>query len=478
MVTVTALVEPASGEEVIEHRYVPRGTAMQLLECRDKEVLISGPAGTGKSRACIEKIHLLALINPGMRALMARKTQVSMTSTGLVTYREHVAKEAITTGIVRWYGGSQEEAAGYRYSNGSIINVGGMDKPTKIMSSEYDVAYVQESIELTEADWEAITSRLRNGKISFQQLIADTNPDTEIHWLKQRCDRGTTTMLNSRHEDNPVLFDRVIESHQGKETVRYVTTTAGQSYIEILNNLTGVRKLRLRDGLWVAAEGIVFEDWNPTIHMVDRFKIPDEWTRWWVVDFGHTNPFVLQCWAEDPDGRLYRYREIYMTGRLVEDHAKQIMRIVCPGATWDDKNTCWVGGNWIEPKPRAIICDHDAEDRATLKRYLGLGTKAATKTVLDGIDAVSGRMRVAKDGKPRVLFLRDSLVERDPKLVAAKLPCNTEEEIPGYVWDRAPGKAPKEAPVKENDHGCDTLRYMIAERDLRPQGSPYRYFDE
>jgi predicted transcriptional regulator len=41
------------------------------------------------------------------------------------------------------------------------------------------------------------------------------------------------------------------------------------------------------------------------------------------VDFGYTNPFVMQWWAEDPDGRLYLYREIYRTRRLVEDHAKR-----------------------------------------------------------------------------------------------------------------------------------------------------------
>jgi hypothetical protein len=50
-------------------------------------------------------------------------------------------------------------------------------------------------------------------------------------------------------------------------------------------------------------------------------------------------------------------------------------------------------------------------------------------------------------------------------------PC-TEEEIPGYVWDpgtaaaRAAEKPPKEAPLKENDHGCDAMRYVVAERDL------------
>jgi hypothetical protein len=428
---------------VIEHRYRPRGTARQLLECREPEVLLSGPAGTGKSRACLEKLHLMALLNPGLRGLMVRKTAVSLTSTGLVTFREHVARESIAVGHVTWYGGSQQEAAAYRYTNSSIINVGGMDKPTKIMSSEYDVIYVQEAIELTETDWESLTTRLRNGKVSFQQLIADTNPDVATHWLKMRADRGATLLLESRHEDNPVLVDE-----------HGTHTEVGAAYIAKLDALTGVRHLRLRKGLWVAAEGMIYEEWDARLHLVDRFPIPDTWTRWWSVDFGFTNPFVLQCWAEDPDGRLWLYREIYRTKRLVEDHAKHILKVVAPG------------GRWREPKPRAVVCDHDAEDRATLERHLGLGTVAARKSVSDGIQAFAARLRPAGDGRPRLMILRDSLVERDADLEASARPTCTAEEIPGYVWDQGVGKAPKEAPVKDNDHGADAGRYMVAERDL------------
>ncbi|PXY27421.1 phage terminase large subunit [Prauserella muralis] len=431
---------------VIEHVYRPRGAALTLLHSRDPEVLLSGPAGTGKSRACLEKLHLMALLNPGMRGLMVRKTAVSLTSTGLVTYEQHVAAESIQAGHVSWYGGSQKEAAAWRYTNGSIINVGGMDKPTKIMSSEYDVIYVQEAIELGKEDWEACSSRLRNGKVSFQQLIADTNPSHANHWLKKRADTGSTKILWSKHEDNPVYFDE-----HGQPTER------GRAYLERLDALTGVRKLRLRDGLWVSAEGIIWEEWDEAIHLVDRRPIPDSWPRWWVVDFGYTNPFVCQFWAEDPDGRLWRYREIYHTRRLVEDHARQILKLVAPG------------GRWKEPKPRAIVCDHDAEDRATLERHLGMSTVAAKKDVTPGIEAVATRFRRAGDGKPRLMLMRDSLVERDADLDARELPTCTEEEIPGYVWDVQDGKPPKEQPVKENDHGCDAMRYVVAERDLQPK---------
>lgn len=448
--------------------YEPRGSALEVFRRREPEVLLSGPAGTGKSRACLEKIHAICLKNPGVRALAVRKTGKSLASTGLVTFREHVAKESLEANHVKWFGGSQQEPAAYRYANGSKLVVGGMDDPTKIMSSEYDIAYVQEATELTVKDWEAITTRLRNGKISFQQLIADCNPDVPKHWLKARCDRGQTVMLHCRHTDNPRLWNGA------------AWTPEGEAYMQVLRALTGVRYQRLYEGRWVAAEGLIYEHWDPAVHVIPRFEIPATWTRWWSVDFGYTNPFVLQCWAEDPDGRLYLVREIYKTRTLVEDHAKTILRTVqrcarhCKAARRG--HDCWACDNcvteWTEPKPRAIVCDHDAEDRATLERHLGMSTVAADKRVKVGLEAVQTRTKPAGDGRPRIFLLADSLLERDEALEEAKKPACTEEEIPGYVWDpgtaaaRAAEKPPKEAPLKENDHGCDGMRYVVAERDL------------
>lgn len=426
---------------MIHRSYTPVGAALDLFKCRAPEVLISGPAGTGKSRAALEKVHAIAMANPRMRGLILRKTQTSLGSTTLVTWREHVVAEALAEGLVDFYGGSAQHSPQYRYKNGSTIVVGGMDKATRIMSSEYDIAYVSEAIELTVTDWEAITTRLRNGRVSFQQLIADTNPDTPTHWLKQRCDRGQTVILESRHEDNPTLFDQATGQH----------TPRGSAYMGVLDNLTGVRYHRLRKGLWVAAEGVIYDGWDPAVHLVDRFTPPAGWDYWWTVDFGFVHPFVWQAWAQDPDGRLYLVREIFHTKRLVEDHAKQILALAAR------ENL---------PRPRAVICDHDAEGRATLEKHLGMSTMPAKKAVLEGIQAVAGRLKAAGDGRPRVFLMRDALVERDPELVEAKKPTCTVEEIPGYVWDLGAGKKTREAPLKEMDDGCDAMRYVVAQNDL------------
>jgi phage terminase large subunit len=424
-------------------RYEPRGAAAELFRARDPELCIVGAAGTGKSLACLYRMHLVALSNPAFRGLIVRKTAVSLTSTTLVTFKKKVVKEAIASGLCRWYGGSAEQAAGYYYDNGAVINVGGMDKPEKIMSSEYDLVFADEATELTLDDWEAIGTRLRNGGLAWQQQVAAANPGHPTHWLKQRADEGKMRMLTSIHRDNP----RFVNADG-------TLTPDGTGYMAKLDALTGVRRLRLRDGKWAAAEGLVYEDFDPTAHVVDQAVIKPEWRRTWVIDFGYTNPFCWQDWAEDADGRLYLVREIYATKGLVEDHARTILGIVAPG------------GKWIEPKPRAIICDHDAEDRATLQRHLGMGTIAAHKTVKDGIQAVQARLRPAGDGKPRLFICANAIVERDPALAEAKKPTCTLEEIVGYIWDAQPGKQPKEAPVKQDDHGMDALRYVVAECDL------------
>jgi phage terminase large subunit len=85
-------METAGAEELRPgHRpYQPFGAALQLLLCRDPEVLISGPAGTGKSRACLEKLHLCAEKYPGMRGLIVRKSRESLTEAALFTFENKV----------------------------------------------------------------------------------------------------------------------------------------------------------------------------------------------------------------------------------------------------------------------------------------------------------------------------------------------------------------------------------------------------
>ena len=97
-----------------------------------------------------------------------------------------------------------------------------------------------------------------------------------------------------------------------------------------------------------------------------------------------------------------------------------------------------------------------------------MSTSPAKKTVSDGIQAVQSRLKAAGDGRPRLFLVRGALNERDSELEDAKKPTCTEEEVVGYVWAVKPGTAGglKEEPVKQDDHGMDAMRYMVAELDL------------
>lgn len=418
-----------------EKPYCPYGKALDLMMGREDEILMAGPAGTGKSRACLEKMHLCAQKYPGMRGLFVRKIRASCTESCLVTYEDKVVPE----GHPCVKGPQRLNRQSYKYPNGSELVVGGMDKSSKTLSTEYDIIYVQEAIELVEDDWELLTRPLRNGKMPYQQIIADTNPDKPTHWLKMRCNVGKTRMIESRHEDNPLLWDQRENDW----------TPFGVSYITKLDALSGPRKPRLRFGKWVQAEGVVYEDWDASVHIIDPFEIPKDWVRHWSIDFGFNHAFVCQWWAKNPDGDVFLYREWYKTKWLVEDHARKIVAL-----------------SVNDPKPFQVITDHDAEDRETFEKHAKVKTIAAFKDVSPGLQAVASRLKSENGRKPRIFVMRNSLVERDPALVEAKLPTCFAEEIDGYVWNLTGGRNKGEEPIKEGDHSMDACRYFVAQLDV------------
>lgn len=402
--------------------FQPFGAALEVFYCKDPEILSCGPAGTGKSRGILEKMHFCAMKYPGMRGLIVRKTRESITQSAMVTFEEFVLPD---DGSVKFRTAQQE----YRYNNRSKIVIGGMDKASKVLSSEYDFIYAQEATELTEEDWETLTTRCRFGKMPYNQVVGDCNPDSSRHWLLKRRNDNKLRYFRSIHEDNPVLFN-----HKTGEW-----TERGEAYMDRLSNLTGVRRKRLFEGIWASAEGAIYEEyWKPEVHLINRMAIPFHWPRVWVVDFGFRDPMVIQVWALDEENDLaYRFAELYQTNLLVED-AAAIMK------------------HWMrrehEPRPRAIVCDHDAEGRATLERHLGMDTMPADKGILAGIDIVQAKLRDDK-----LLFLRDSSIEVDVELRDSGRPWRTEDEFDSYEWN---DKVIREKPKDGDDHGLDCTRYF------------------
>lgn len=432
--------------------YQPYGAAVDFWKCKTPEVILSGPAETGKTRVALEKLDALLWKYSGAQAVMVRKQYSDMPGSCIQTYEKKVLgawnpeigegkggfDQALTP--VSKFGGEKPQF--YSYPNGSRLWVCGLDKPGKVLSSERDFAYVNQAEELELDDWETLTTRVtgRAGNAPYAQVIADCNPGARTHWILERARENKLSLFYSRHEDNPTLFspETGLITQQGKRT------------IETLENLTGVRLERLRYGRWASAEGVIYDQWDPATHLIDPIVLSPHWRRIRVIDFGLVHPFVCAWFAIDFDGRLYLYRQIYMTGRTVATHARQIVELT--------------GDEFIE----ATICDHDAEDRQTLQEN-GISNLAARKDVLLGIGRVQDRLKKQIDGRARLFIFRDSLVEVDQSLKMAHKPYAVEQEIDGYIWM---DNAKKEQPVKQDDHGLDVVRYACTYVDEYGPGLP------
>lgn len=406
--------------------YEPRGQMGEFWRCRDQEVMLCGSAETGKTRCSLELLDALAWKYSKMQAVIVRKIRGTIVPSVVQTYINKVLKGD----AVKPYGGKNPEW--FDYPNGSRIWLAGMDDPGKALSSERDIIYVNQAEELKLEDWETLLTRAtgRAGNMPYSKVMGDCNPDGPHHWILSRRSSGKMRFFTAVHEDNPTLWDAVNKRW----------TPQGERTIAILDGLTGVRYWRLRRGEWRAAEGIVYEDYDSSVHRVSPFKVPSDWRRIRSIDFGFKNPFVCQWWAIRPeDGAMFLYRELYGTKRIVAEWATKIKELS--------------EGEDIE----VTITDHDAEDRATLD-HEGIKSIAAMKDISSGIQAVQKRLK-----DKRVFFMDGALVERDPSLDEKRKPACTVEEIDSYVWPKAQdGRPLKEVPIKENDHGADSLRYVIA----------------
>lgn len=384
--------------------YRPRGAALQLFTHRVPEICLSGPAGTGKTRACLEYVHCLAQSYPQSRHLILRKTRASLTESVLVTLEDKVLVDPQATA-----GAHRANRHSYRLRNGSEIVCGGLDKVSRIMSTEYDTIYIAEATEITFDDFDPLLTRLRNYKMPWQQVIMDCNPASPAHWIYRRAQQGTLMMLQSKHADNPSVRPQ---------------------YLARLRSLTGTRYQRLYLGNWVSNEGAVYPEFGPEC-MVQRFDPPKDWLRLVGIDFGFVNPASVQWWARSGDGVWYLYRELYQTGLTADQLADAILQHS-------------QGENVY-----AYYSDHDAQQRAMLRKR-GIYTQLAVKDVRPGIEYIGELM-----AKQQFKLMVGSLIQVDETLKERQLPISLSEELPDYTWNvNAGSQNAREAPEKENDHAC------------------------
>lgn len=397
------------------------------MESIAPSLLWSGAFGGGKSRLLCEKVLFLAERYPKNRLGVFRKTYTSLRETTMATFFDEVCP---SDHVATW----NKSEHRLTLKNGSVVLFEGLDKSSRIASMNLGGAGIDQCEEITEDDWRMVEGRLRHQAPSVRQVVGACNPAAPDHWLYK------------------LFFETKPEGHEVYHANTLDNPYLPEDYKDRLKLFRGIYYDRYVLGKWVGMSGQVWPVWDPQVHVVEPFEVPKDWRRFRVVDFGYTNPLVVQWWALSPDkpeggqpaNSLFRYREIYQTHLLVAEAAKLISR--------------FSEGEDIE----ATIADHDAEDLATLENGLGTVVQRAIKDVSPGVQAVHRHLDPSQKGGPRLFLFKDALVSTDLALEAERKPTCTEQEIASYVWPKSTsGKAIREVPIKDHDHGCDAMRYMV-----------------
>ena len=221
----TIAIDPVNG-------YRPQGNHLDAWRYQGPELMLSGPAESGKTFCGLHKLNAFCCLFPNVSAAIVRKVQSSMYGTVLETFQKKVLASDQS---IRVLGSTHPER--FMYPNGSTIWVAGIDNPSKALSSERDAIFVNQAEELKVSDWEYLVTRVtgRAGHSPYAQLFGDCNPDAPTHWIKTRSKKGgTLRRIDTVHKDNPVLYD-----------VNGKVTEQGKKTIKLLQSLTGARRQRL-----------------------------------------------------------------------------------------------------------------------------------------------------------------------------------------------------------------------------------------
>lgn len=251
-----------------------------------------------------------------------------------------------------------------------------------------------------------VEQALTRCSVDGAKLWFSCNPGSPQHWfylewIKRHKERNAL-YLHFEMTDNPGLSEKTLERYQ--------------------NMFTGVFYDRYIRGLWVLAEGLVYDFGEENI--VD--KVPESGEYYISCDYGTLNPFSAGLWCWDGETAT-RIREYYYSGRA-ENRNKT-----------DEEYYTELEKLAGELPVISIIVDPSAASFIeVIKRHEKFKVRKAVNDVLPGI-ATTAR------------YLRSG---------ALKIHRSCEDAIREfglYRWDE---KYTEDRPIKENDHAMDDTRYF------------------
>lgn len=282
--------------------------------------------------------------------------------------------------------------------------------------------------ELTTLPREFFVQMLGRMSVDGAQMFGSTNPDNPSHWLKADYLDNLDKLPRWRHwhftlEDNPTL---------------------GEEYKEGLKSeYTGLFYRRFILGEWVAAEGAIYDMWDPDTHVIPHDDLPPMQRMLSVgIDYGTTNATSAVALGLGRDGVLYAVDEWrFDAAQAQQRHTDAQLSAGIRG---------WLPS--LPAPPEWVVVDPAA---ASFKVQLG---QDGLLNVMNGENDVGYGIRLTASllgaGKLKVSDRCQGLIT----------------EAPGYSWDPKATEAGEDKPLKVADHSLDAWRYAIAttETEWRP----------
>jgi len=240
------------------------------------------------------------------------------------------------------------------------------------------------------------------------------NPDAAFHWFnlewvdenQEAVRKKNRLRLHFTMKDNYSLSDEVRQRYE--------------------KMYTGVFYQRYILGLWVVAEGLIYAfaaQGNATCPTAER-----KYTRYHIsIDYGTLNPTSMGLWGLC-DGVWYRISEYYYSGRK-------------EGCNKTDEEYYTELEKLAADRPiKSIIIDPSAASFIEcIRRHRRFFVTKANNDVLEGIRNTATALQT---GKIKICDCCASSLA----------------EFSAYRWNEKSGN---DAPIKENDHAMDDIRYFV-----------------
>lgn len=249
------------------------------------------------------------------------------------------------------------------------------------------------------------------------------NPEGPYHWLKRDIiDKQNELDVFHQHftiDDNPFL------------SKDFVT--------QLKKEYSGVWYQRYIEGLWVLAEGLVYDMYNE-----DNLLEPQEahnmnYKREWIgVDYGTTNDTVFELVRLGHDNILYVVDE-YRWGEKSQGVPKTDVTLADDLEKFINRNNANPEWIFVDPSAKSFITEVYSRAQRFAPFYRVTG---ANNDVLNGIQKVSSLLGANK------LKVNKELEDLN-------------REFHSYSWDKKAEARGEDKPLKEFDHGLDALRYVI-----------------